>query len=338
MATASNAKVQIEAGQTLVAYEALTDVGNHQTFNPSAAIMSSVIAPEVHADGVATGINLISVAASGSNDVVDVAAFTAWSQGTLYTVAADTDLTITRPATNVAKVNSVTMNTSGALAVVAGTDGSTTTFSETRGAAGGPPYIPVGSVEIGQIRLTSSTAAAVATSEIKQNGSYTERSAFPVFTINPVGYGLFAEDTGTDTAFVKFNETLDTRHTGDVTKGVYAQYYVPSFADVPRASDFVPAETSHSLSSEDTYDGPIGSSSSSINQASFSCKLDDGVNDLISSVKNKNVTVKFFPNRNNSANYLTQGKLGLARTFPVSGQISASCTISAEVATAEFAS
>ena len=338
MATASNAKVQVEAGQTLVEYEALTDAGNHQIFNPSAALMSSVIAPEVHADGVATGINMVGVAASGSDDVVDVAAFTAWSQGTLHTVTADTDVAVTRPATNVSKINSITMNTSGAIAVVAGTDGSTATFSETRGAAGGPPYIPVGSVEIGQVRLTSSTAAAVTAGEIKQNGAYTERSAFPVFTVNPVGIGAYAETTGTDTAFVKFNEALDTRHTGDVTKGVYAQYYTPSFADIPRASDFVPAETSHSLTSEDTYDGPIGSSSSSINQASFSCKLDDGVNDLIASVKNKNVTVKFFPNRNNSANYVTQGKLGIARTFPVSGQISASCTISAEVPSAEFAS
>jgi len=41
---------------------------------------------------------------------------------------------------------------------------------------------------------------------------------------------------------------------------------------------------------------------------------------------------KFFQNRNNSTPYIiSQGKLGIGRTFPANDQINASCTISAEV-------
>ncbi len=334
MGSASNAKVQIESGQSLVEFESLTDVGGHQVFNPSAALMSSVVAPEVRCDGLVTGINLLTP--DSADDTVAVAAFSANSQGTLHSVVAVT-VAITRPATDVATVISITMDNTGTLAAVAGTEGSDANFSETRGEAGAPPYIPVGSVEIGQVRIGTAAAGVITTSEIKQNGQYTEFSNYPVFTINAIGFGLGASEAGTTNAFVKFSEVLDARHTGDLPKGVYGQYYVPSFADVPRASDFSPAETSHSVSSEETYDGPVGSSSSSLGQAGFSAMLDDGINDLIINSKDQPLTVKFFPNRNASANIVTQGKLGIDRSFPVSGQIKASCTISAEVASAEFA-
>lgn len=333
MGSASNAKVQIESGQSKVEFEKMTDVGGHQVFNPAAALMSSVIAPVIRPDGVVTGVNLITPDAA--NDTVAVAAFTANSNGVLRSVAAGT-LGVSRPATDVAKIISITMDATGALAAVAGTDSADASFSEVRGEDGGPAYIPVGSVELGQVRLTASAAGVVTTSEIKQNGQYTERANYPVYTVNPIGLGIVASESGTTNSFVKFSEALDTRHTGDVTKSVYAEYYTPSYADVPKASGFVPAENSHSTSSEETYDGPVGSSSSSLGQSSFSAMLDDGVNDLIIANKDKNLTVKFFPNRNASAHIITQGKLGVSRSFPVSGQINASCTISPDVASAEF--
>jgi hypothetical protein len=336
MGSASNAKVQIESGQSLVEYEQLTDVGDHTIFNPSAALMSSVYTPTVRVDGVVTGNNLISI--STNDDEVSVAAHTGNAQGVQLSVAAGT-VSVTRPLSDVAKVVSITVTSAGALAAVEGTDGSDTTFSAIRGAAGGPPYIPVGSYEIGQVRMTTSAAAVITSSEIKQNGEYTERATSPVYSTNPIGNGISAEDTGTTYAYVEFNEALPTIHTGDETKGVFCEYYTPSFADVPKSSDFSPAETSHSISSEDTYDGSVGSSSSSLGSGSFSVLLDDGVNDLIVSNKNKNLTVKFFPNRNSSAYILTQGLVGISRSFPASGgQINADVTIVPEVASAEFSS
>ena len=56
------------------------------------------------------------------------------------------------------------MDSSGAYAVVAGT--ATTAFSETRGASGGPPFIPVGSVEVAQVRFDLITSAPITADEI----------------------------------------------------------------------------------------------------------------------------------------------------------------------------
>jgi hypothetical protein len=328
-------KLQIEAGQTLVEFEALTDVGNQKVFTPSAAIMSGVVEPEVRVDGIVTGINLLSPGSSA--DTVAVGAFSANSQGTLYSVAAGTvDISTLRPATDVAKVISITMDSTGALAAVEGTDGTDATFSTTRGADGGPAYIPVGSVEIGQIHLTSSAAAVITTSEVKQSGDYTERSDFPVYDTNPIGVGIKADEAGKTNAYVEFNEALDTRHTGDVTKGVYCQYYTPSFADVTRVTDFTPAETSYSISSTATYDGAVGSESSSLGQASFSAIVKDGIQDLIVINADKNLTFKHYPNKNASAHTVTQGKVGISRSYPAEGNLSVSGTITASVATASF--
>ena len=67
--------------------------------------------------------------------------------------------------------------------LVAGTEADGA-FSETRAAAGGPPLIPVTSVEIGQVRLTaaSDAAALITSDEIFQNvGDHTERYDYPVW-------------------------------------------------------------------------------------------------------------------------------------------------------------
>ena len=159
MATAENAKLQYEAGQNSVAMVELTNSGDETTFTSAATLWSgrSGYAPVVRPNGLLTGGAVIPDA-SAVNNVVDVAALTCNLAGVVTSVAAG-ELTATRPATAVSKVISLTVNSSGALAAVAGTDGSTTAFSETRAAAGGPPVIPVGSIEIGQVRLTSNTAA-----------------------------------------------------------------------------------------------------------------------------------------------------------------------------------
>jgi len=335
MASASTAKVQIESGQTHVDYEALTDIGDNQVFNPSATVMSSATTPNIRPNGLLTGGT---ITVDTTADTVNVAALTCWLVGVQTSVAADA-LTVTRPATDVSKVNSITVTSAGEFAVIAGTDGASSAFSESRGVAGGPPYIPVGSIEIGQVRMTTSASAVITTSEIKQNGQYTEKALYPVWTLNPIGLGNVATDAGTTNAYIKFSEALDLAHTGDLPKAVYAAYDMPSYADVPRCSDFTPAENSHSISSEDTYDGPVGSSSSSLGQASFSCLLDDGVSDLIATSRDKNLTVKFFPNRSASAHVITQGKVGISRSYPASGgQINASVTVTPEVASAGFAS
>lgn len=325
MANAENAKLQYEAGQTAYAMSALTDSGDATTFTSSATLFSKKagFAPDVRPNGLITGGAVIPAVAAGNNNV-DVAALSCYLAGVKTSVAAAVDQTCARAATNVSKINSITVSSAGAIAVVAGTDGTTSAFSETRGAAGGPPYIPVGSIEIAQVRYAGNTAAAVAAAEIFQVvGVHLERYDYPLFDINYA------------TADVVFSAALAKVHTGDVGKKVYASYADPIFADIQLASDFVPAETSHSVSSTQVYGDTLGSSSSTLGQGSFTAFLADGVGDALVTLKNAILWFKFFPDRYKTPYILTQGKLGIARTFPAGDNIQAACTISAESTSTE---
>lgn len=324
MATAENAKLEYEAGQNAVAMSALTDSGDATIFESTASLWSgkSGYAPVVRPDGLLTGG---AVTTHATDNTLTVAALTCNLAGVVRTVSAATP-TITRPATNVAKVCSVTINSSAAVAVVAGTDGTTTAFSETRGAAGGPPFIPVGSIEIAQVRVTTSTAGVVASSEIYSVvGLHVERADFPLFNVN---YG---------SGDVEFLAALPKIHTGSLPKGVYASYASPIFGEVALASDFVPPETSHSVTSTQVYGTTIGSTASSLGQGSFTAYLENGVADALVSLKNEKLWFKFYPDRYASPYILCQGKLGISRTFPAGDQIQAACTVSAEAPAQEVA-
>jgi len=322
MSTAENAKLQYEAGQNATAMSALTNSGDETTFTSGASLWSgkSGYAPVVRPNGLLTGG---AVTVHADNDKVTVAALTCNLQGVVTSVAADTG-TITRPASDKAKVCSITINSSGAIAVVAGTDGAGTTFSETRAAAGGPPLIPVDSIEIAQVRVTTSAAGAVAASQIYQVvGSHCERADFPLWRVNY------------DEGSVTFLDALPEIHTGTVPKKVYASYASPIFADVALASDFVPPETSHSVTSTQVYGTTLGATSSTLGQGTFTAYLENGVSDALVSLKNQNLWFKFFPDRYATPYLLCQGKLGISRTFPAGDTIQAACTINAASAAVE---
>lgn len=324
MATAENAKLQYEAGQNSVAMSLLTNSGDETIFTSAATLWSSRagFAPVVRPNGVLTGFALTTHA---SNNTVTVASGTLNLQGVVTAVGAGTGVAA-RPATAVSKVNSVTINTSGAITMVAGTDGSTTAFVETRGAAGGPPVIPVDSVEIGQVRYVSNTAAVVLSSEIfSVVGLHRERADFPLYDVN---FG---------TGSVEFLEALPEIHTGTLPKRVYASYASPIFADVALASDFVPPETTHSVSSTQVYGTTLGSTSSTLGQGAFTAYLNNGVSDALVTLKNETLWFKFYPDRYQTPYILCQGKLGIARTFPAGDTLQAACTISASAASTEVA-
>jgi hypothetical protein len=319
MATAENAKLQYEAGQTSTSMTTLTNSGDETTFTSSASLWSkrSGYAPVVLPNGLLTG-GAVTPATAATNNTVDVAALTLNLNGVVTSVAAVSATSITRPATAVSKVNSITVNSSGSVAVVAGTDGSTTAFSETRGAAGGPPLIAVDSVEIAQVRVTSNTAAVITSAQIfSVVGTHTERADYPLFDIN---YSAGS---------VTFLAALPEIHTGPTPKRVYASFAAPIFSDVQLASDFVPPETTHSLTSTQVYGTTLGSTASTLNQGSFTAYLQDGVADGLVQLKNQDLWFKFFPDRYKSPYLLTQGKLGVSRTFPAGDNIQAACTISA---------
>jgi hypothetical protein len=327
MATAENAKLEYESGQQSYTMSALTDSGDSTTFTSSASIWSNKagFAPVIRPNGILTG-GAVTPAAAAGNDDVDVATLSCNLNGIVTTVAAAPDTAITRPATNVSKVNSITINSSGAVVVIPGTDGSTAAFVETRGAAGGPPFIPVSSIEVAQVRVTSSTSAPITATEIYSVvGLHTETASFPLYESN------YAEGS------VTFLAALPAIHTGNEPKAVYASYAAPIFAQVSLATDFVAPETTHSITSTQIYGTTLGSTSSSLGQGSFTAYLEDGISDPLVQQKDFVLWFRFYPDRYKTSYLLCQGKLGVARTFPAGADIQAACTINAVKAAIEVA-
>lgn len=340
MPNASKALLQMEQGATLLPFAAMVNSGDQKIFTAAALVFSGADGkePDVRPNGIVTGLNLVTPAASLTNNLIDCAAFTAYSMGVLKAVAAATDETVTRPTTN-KLISSITMTSAGAIAVIAGTEG--TDFVETRAAAGGPPEIPADSVEIAQVRLDSPTAAPIVAAEILQVvGQHSERYDVPVWKtpVNGIGEGLAAKVAAKANAHVEFVSALPLTHTGGTPKKVYIQLYEPIFADVSDAVDFVPVETTHSVSTRQVYGRTVGSDSESLGQGGFSALVNDGINDALSRAANDRLTFKFFPDQNKSAYRLTQGKLGIKSSYPAAADIEVKATISARDASASFSS
>lgn len=328
--TASNAKLQYEAGQDKNAMDAMTDSGDHKIFSTDGAALwsqKSGYEPSIIPDGLETGGEVTPGAAV---DKVAVAALTCYLAGEKETVAGDGAVSVTRPAASPAslkKINSITINSAGVITEVTGTENAT--FSTTRGAAGGPPLIPVGSIEIAQVKLTGGTPAAITAAEIFQVvGSSCERWDYPVWSEDP-----FSGE-------ISFASALPAIHVGSPAtyKGVYAEVYEPVFSDLEPVADFVPPENTHSVSSTQVYGGTVGASSSSLGQGSFKAFLKDGITESFMALKDDTLFFKFFPDRNKAPYLICQGKLGIARTYPAGDNIQAACTISATEAALEVAS
>jgi hypothetical protein len=229
------------------------------------------------------------------------------------------------------RINSVTITSAGEVAVVQGTEG--TSFSTTRGAIGGPPWIPTTSIEIAQVRYTTAASAAVDADEIFQvPETHREMALFPVWeeerirvTAGAIGYAgptfasalsvIHSDDSGTTTA----------------AKKVYASYYTPSFSMIAKASDFVRPANSYSVSSTEYYGGAKATRSTSIGQGSFKA-MTSTLNEGFLLFEGEELWFRF---RNDRLLTLpcvySQGVLGVAETFATDGGIEIAATISAEV-------
>lgn len=329
MAT-DNGLLEYESGQQFNDWEEMTS-SNGQTFEASFAPWSgrSGFDSEVRPWGLATGGRIVPHATA---DTITVEALTAYmptaagaNQDGLVSVASD-DLTIDRAdsmGSNTHLITSIVVTASGALDTVEGSEG--TSFSDERGAAGGPPLIPVDAIEVGQVRLGSTTAGTITPSEIVAVvGVTVERYDFPVMTLDPaVGEAHFATP-------------LPAIHVGEVPKKVVVRGYVPIFAELPWCSDWVPADESHSVNSVETYSGPRGSVSRTLGQASFTHRAQDGITDPIVRLKNQTLWFRWFQDRNRAPYQLTRGVLGIAREFPVGDDVLVNATLSAQQSTVDM--
>jgi len=329
MPSASDAKLQYEAGQTAYAMAALTDSGDRTVFNATAAPWSrrNLYAPVVRPNGVLTG-GVVTPAASGTPNKVDVSAGSAWLGGAAITWTASTDLTVTSRA-NAAEdpthqIISVVVTGANTVTIDAGTGH--TGLVETRDASGGPPLLAAGAIELAQVRVTSKVAAAIAVSEIfAVPGTHRELALYPVWDVDYLQ------------GRVTFASALPASHAGPGAKSVYASYATPAFADVSLASDFVPPENSYSVSSTQIYGSTLGAVSRSLRAGGFTAYLEDGVSDPILSFDGEILWFKFFPNRYKGSYIMSQGTMGVQRTFPAGDSIQASLTINAESASTNVA-
>lgn len=341
MPTSQKAKVQIELGRTLTDFALMTDAGDRQIFTAGTLWSGkSGYEPDVRPNGIVSGQKLLSTHAT--NNTVTIAGFTAYSAGVLYTVAA-TSLALTRPSVSDYKICSVIMDDSGTIDEVEGTEGSA--FSTTRDAAGGPPLIPVDAVEIGQVKYSSQTAAAITADEIYQDiGDHAEYADYPVPEAFNVGKGSYADTTAEKNAHIKYNVALPASHTGAVAKRTYVKYYTPTLTTLSKTVDFAPAEVGVSKSSETMYEGSgvsgaIGAmKADSVGDVSFVVFANDGITDAIIREKNEIITVKFYPDANKTPYLLTQGMCGLSRAFPAGEQNKITVTVYCEKESVEFSS
>ncbi len=334
MPTAGEGILYYEAGQTGGTYVNLTDQGDFTDFKSAVNFFSkrSGYAPVVRPNGVVTGL-VITPATSGTNNLIDVSAGTCYIAGVLTTVSQDTDVSCTRGiTTDIYMKNSVTITSAGAVAVVVGTDHTGT--SDTRAANGGPPYIDNDAFELGQMHFTSVAAAAIVANEIKQVvGTHQERYDYPTWIVEH--YDVVSGIIGY--AGVKFNSALPEIHSEDAGtteagKLVYVNYYTPTFAQVPKAAEFVRPGNTYSVTSKQIYGGTLGSSSASLGAGSFTAYLLDGITDGFLLYEGAILLFKFFPDRLKSEYILCQGKLGITESYPADDAISAACTIAAETA------
>ena len=311
---AANALLRYESGQQLVPMQAMTDSGDRTKFTIPDAPWSAAAGrePVILPDGLATGGAI--TPGTGDNNV-NIAALTAYQGGELKSIGSGTQAA-DRASTGTHKITSIVITAAGALGKEPGADGSA--FSETRGADGGPPLIPAGAIELGQIRISGTDDAPITAAEIfTVPGTHTELYDFPIWNENP-GRGE-----------VEFVAALPAIHTDSKPKAVYAQVYTPIFAPLEPASDFVPPETTYSQSSTQVYGGSIGSSSQSLSQGSFTTYLRDGVTDTVIGLEGQNLWWQFFPHRLRAPHLLFQSTLGFARSYPPGTTISAACTLSA---------
>jgi len=333
---------EVPGGGTFYAMHALTDSGDHQTFNFvgddfisnfKGKTSDSDYSPTVRVDGVISGGTVIP-AVSATNNLVDVTTMSAYIGGNDYTgaskVSADTDLTCVRGAGAATAfiINSIICDAAGAFSVLTGTGDTSHDLTGGRGGAGQPPYITVGSIEVAQVRFTSETAALVTADEIKMIPNVTREMA-----MRP-GYDIeFARVSGgsLDSPGVTMRTPLAAIHTADTARRVFMECYAANFAEWQGVRDVAfQGETIGSTSSE-TFSGVRSFTTSEISEGSFTWEVGSLTSDPEWSVmegKDARTWFKLLESRTATGYLVCQAAASGVPTVPASGAIAVTVTLS----------
>lgn len=334
------------AAQTLIGYEdtlteiaeQLTDSGDHTVFSGTAETWSGDgdYAPQILPDGIVNATSALIVTPGTAADTVDAAEFTAYFAGTETTCGAESALSTPRPSVSNFVIHIVTHDGTD-YAVVTGTEG--TSFSTTRGTAGGPPLIPVGSIQVAQVKMSSQTSAVVLASEISQSASQGTQERFdtPGWETYNLGLGNQTFADAEKNAHVKFNSALPLTHTANVPKRVYCVVNEPDYTTVQESLDWVPSEPQISATSTQKHRKTTNTTSESLTSASFNIYWNNPTTDALRKKEGRKLTFKVWPDQNITDEYeLTQGYISFTSTNPVAADMGAAATVVSETQTVRF--
>lgn len=164
--------------------------------------------------GIVGSLNIIS--GNDNNDEVQTSAFQYYKDGgSIQTVPADTSVSLTRPASGKYAWNLITVNTgTNAITATKGLDGDA--YSDTFGAAGGPPLVGTDEIIIGAVKLYSNTSAKITAEDI----FYTDSAGVLLQERSHTNYEIHPVEGG-----VLLGAALGKFHTGSVGRKVFASFY-----------------------------------------------------------------------------------------------------------------
>lgn len=343
--SAKNAAVYMETAQTLYEFYQMDNTdGDYKTYEFDHDLVSDADGKQavIRPDGVITGGDLISPAAAETSDDIDVKAFEVFIGGERISVDAVTDLEVARGTSAYLK-SSIVVNSAGTVSVVAGSDH--TEFSTVRGADGGPPSIPIGSVEIGQVWYTSASSNLVTETEIKQSveGGYKERFDYPMWNkVDNLGKGNMAETTGTTNAHIVLDSALPVIHgatataSATATKRVYCQSYAPIISLLNKTADWKEPTETVSTSSRQLHRTVVGSESFSLTAGSFLILLDDGISDYALKKRGDKLVFKYKQDIDATPYQVCQGRVAFDLSRPQDADVEATVTIAATAEAVNF--
>jgi len=334
--TGKDVKIEAEIGSDFYPWNVLSTVSSPaadigKKFVTSATFISDDEdrQAEVRLDGVVSGFTI--TAGSGNNEV-DVSSGTGYLLGSTVTVTGTTISDLERPtgAATYVKVTALSVDTNGTINKTVGTEGNT---SSTRGAAGGPPFIPENEFLIGYVTMTYyggsvSGAAAVTAGEI--NSDTKEYANIPSFSIlHHDGSGNDAQNVGC----IQFASVLPLIHgagSGTARRNVYAQYYDAIFEEVPDTYDFNFTEDVSVIESRAYRDPASKKALGTPSWSSSGSAYFNAVNDVLSLLKNKKRWYKHYPDADETPYYAGLAIWTVSRNFPVEDTLNAAVTVNGD--------
>jgi len=327
--------VQMEIGATYYPMTALTPVTSPSSevgkkFETLATFLSAQESyqPSVRLDGVISGLTL---SPGADYNTVDFTAGQIYLKGELISVNAGGVDGLERPtATGTVVVYALSVNASGVVNKTKGIQGASTA---TRGAAGGPPFIPVDEVLIGYVTMTyyggtASGASVVAASEV--NSESKERANIPSYeTMHHDGAG----NDPTNVGCVRFFTALPLIHAataagpGTNRRNVYASYYDAEFEQVSDSKDFNWDEDITTVKSKAYLDSSEESSLGTPSWSGGGSVYWDKVDDILSMVKNTKRWVRMYPDKDETAYVAGRAVVKVSRTMPVEDNMMATITL-----------